>query len=98
MAKPTRPVQVRTEDGDVYMVPEETQSQAPPSYADAQADAVPSYFENTIHAPSGFDLDSDMMIEDLPSGSILIFAANLFTSFFFQFVGFLLTYLLHTSH
>jgi hypothetical protein len=51
-----------------------------------------------VHAPSGFDLGSDMIIDDLPSGSALIFAINLFTSFFFQFVGFLLTYILHTSH
>ncbi|KAH7928221.1 hypothetical protein BV22DRAFT_1005190 [Leucogyrophana mollusca] len=98
MAKPTRPVQVRTEDGSLYMVPEETQSTAPPSYAAAQADAVPPYWETTVHAPSGLDSDSGMIIEDLPSGSILAFIANLFTSFFFQFIGFLLTYLLHTTH
>lgn len=30
MAKPGRSVQVRTENGDVHTVPEETQSQAPP--------------------------------------------------------------------
>lgn len=29
-AKPSRPVQVRTEDGSVYVMPEETQSNAPP--------------------------------------------------------------------
>lgn len=29
-AKPTRPVQVRSDDGNIYMVPEETQSHAPP--------------------------------------------------------------------
>lgn len=51
-----------------------------------------------MHAPAGLDTDSGMIIDDLPSGSILTFAANLFTSFFFQFVGFLLTYLLHTTH
>ncbi|KAH7884547.1 metal homeostatis protein bsd2 [Phlebopus sp. FC_14] len=97
-AKPSRPVQVRTGDGNVYVVPEETQSIVPPSYAAAQADAVPPYWETTVHAPSGLDTDSGMVIDDLPSGSILTFAANLFTSFFFQFVGFLLTYLLHTTH
>jgi hypothetical protein len=37
-------------------------------------------------------------VDDLPAGSPFLFAANLLTSFFFQFVGFLLTYLLHTSH
>ena len=39
-----------------------------------------------------------MIIDDLPSGSIWIFALNLLISFLFQLVGFLLTYLLHTSH
>jgi len=97
-AKPTRPVQARTDDGDVYVMPEEAQSNAPPSYAAAQADAVPPYWETTIHTPSGSDTDAGMIIDDLPSGSIFIFVVNLFTSFFFQFVGFLLTYLLHTTH
>ncbi|KIJ67112.1 hypothetical protein HYDPIDRAFT_85342 [Hydnomerulius pinastri MD-312] len=97
-AKPNRPVQIRTDDGNIYMVPEEVQSTAPPSYAAAQADAAPPYWETTVHAPSGMDTDSGMIIDDLPSGSILTFVANLFTSFFFQFVGFLLTYLLHTTH
>lgn len=39
-----------------------------------------------------------MIIDDLPTGSLLVFCLNAFISFFFQFVGFLLTYLLHTSH
>ncbi|KAH0832971.1 hypothetical protein J3R83DRAFT_11949 [Lanmaoa asiatica] len=97
-AKPSRPVQVRTDDGSVYVMPEETQSNAPPSYAAAQADAVPPYWETTVHAPAGLDTDSGMIIDELPSGTIFTFVANLFTSFFFQFVGFLLTYLLHTTH
>lgn len=67
------------------------------SYLEAQADAVPPYWETTIHAP-GLDPGSDMIIDDLPTGSFLIFCLNVFISFFFQFVGFLLTYLLHTSH
>lgn len=59
---------------------------------------MPSYWETTVHAPLGFDTDVGMIIEDLPTGSLITFVANLFTSFFFQFVGFLLTYLLHTTH
>lgn len=39
-----------------------------------------------------------MIVEDLPTGSIVLFCANMFISYFFNFVGFLLTYLLHTSH
>lgn len=115
MAKPVRAKTVRTENGDVHMVPEDSSREAPPvsilkfdissavaylfqqTYADAQADTVPPYWETTVHAPSGFN-GTDLLVDDLPTGSMLIFAANFFTSFFFQFVGFLLTYLLHTSH
>jgi hypothetical protein len=68
------------------------------SYADAQADAVPPYWETTIHAPAEVQPGDDMIIDDLPSGSLWVFLVNGFISFFFQFVGFLLTYLLHTSH
>jgi hypothetical protein len=39
-----------------------------------------------------------MVIDDLPTGSLWVFTANCIISFFFQFIGFLLTYLLHTSH
>ncbi|KAK7032949.1 metal homeostatis protein BSD2 [Favolaschia claudopus] len=97
MAKPQRAQTVRTEDGQVHMVPEDNQKEAPPSYAAAQADSVPPYWDTTVHAP-GMNLGSDMIIDDLPSGSIWVFFVNMFISFFFQFVGFLLTFLLHTSH
>ncbi|KAI6004338.1 hypothetical protein EDC04DRAFT_3124133 [Pisolithus marmoratus] len=97
-AKPSAPTRVRADDGNIYMVPEEEQNVAPPSYASAQADAVPSYWENTVHAPPGLDTNAGMIIEDLPTGSTITLVANLFISFFFQFVGFLLTYLLHTTH
>ncbi|KAF9453423.1 hypothetical protein P691DRAFT_800688 [Macrolepiota fuliginosa MF-IS2] len=98
MAKPQAPRVVQTDNGDVRLVPEEVQKDAPPSYAEAQADAVPPYWETTIHAPAGTTSGTDMIIDDLPTGSFLIFCLNAFISFFFQFVGFLLTYLLHTSH
>ncbi|KAG1804844.1 uncharacterized protein HD556DRAFT_1429019 [Suillus plorans] len=91
-------VPIQTDDGSIYMVPEDTQNNAPPSYATAQADAVPPYWDTIIHAPSGMDSDAGMIVGDLPSGSILAFISNLFVSFFFQFIGFLLTYLLHTTH
>lgn len=98
VVKPASSVQIQAEDGSVYMVPEETQSTAPPSYAAAQADAVPPYWDTIVHAPSGMDTDAGMIVGDLPSGTILAFISNLFVSFFFQFIGFLLTYLLHTTH
>ncbi|EIN03694.1 hypothetical protein PUNSTDRAFT_128632 [Punctularia strigosozonata HHB-11173 SS5] len=96
-AKPGRQVPVTNEQGDVHMVPEEAQRDAPPSYASAQADAVPPYWETTVLAPgSGFG--GEMIVEDLPVGSLATFVVNCFISFFFQFVGFVMTYLLHTSH
>ncbi|KAG0697390.1 hypothetical protein DFH29DRAFT_946695 [Suillus ampliporus] len=98
VAKPASSAQIQAEDGSIYMVPEETQSAAPPSYAAAQADAVPPYWDTIVHAPAGMDTDAGMIVGDLPSGSILAFVSNLFVSFFFQFIGFLLTYLLHTTH
>lgn len=39
-----------------------------------------------------------MIVDDLPTGSWYLFAANVFISWFFQFIGFLFTYLLHTTH
>ncbi|KAF5367572.1 hypothetical protein D9758_003791 [Tetrapyrgos nigripes] len=104
MAKP-QPVQtVRTVDQDgnvnVHLVPEDSvQKEAPPSYASAQADSVPPYWETTVHVPADSDgAGSSMFIDDLPSGPVWVFFLNLVISFFFQFVGFLLTFLLHTSH
>jgi len=96
-ARPSAPVRVTNEAGESIIVPEESAKEAPPSYAVAQQDAVPQYWETTtVHAPS--TLDSEILIDDLPSGNIWIFFFNLLVSFGFQFVGFLLTFLLHTSH
>ncbi|KAF8663488.1 hypothetical protein AX16_001056 [Volvariella volvacea WC 439] len=96
-AKPGRTV--RIEDGsDIYLVPEDTRTDAPPSYASAQADAVPPYWETTIHAPFSPDAIGEMIIEGLPTGSLFSFLWNMLVSVSFQFVGFLLTYLLHTTH
>lgn len=39
-----------------------------------------------------------MVIDNLPIGSVFAFLWNLLVSVSFQFVGFLLTYLLHTTH
>lgn len=96
-AKPSRPVRV-TEGDNTYLVPEEAQKDAPPSYASAQADAVPPYWETTIHAPSTGSGPGDVIIESLPTGSLFSFLWNMLVSISFQFVGFLLTYLLHTTH
>ncbi|KAI0368702.1 hypothetical protein BV20DRAFT_969096 [Pilatotrama ljubarskyi] len=98
-AKPSKPIRITDLDGNVHLVPEEIQKETPPSYAEAQADAVPPYWETTVHAPAAaLDPDAYMIVDELPSGSLLSFIATAFVSFFFQFAGFVLTYLLHTTH
>jgi hypothetical protein len=79
-------------------VPEDARQDAPPSYASAQQDAVPPYWENTVIAPFSPDSVGEMIIDNLPTGSLFSFLWNMLVSISFQFVGFLLTYLLHTTH
>ncbi|KAJ6598932.1 hypothetical protein DFH09DRAFT_970877 [Mycena vulgaris] len=96
-AKPSRPVVIQ--DGDsTYLVPEDTRAEPPPSYASAQADAVPQYWETTVHAPFAPGTAGEMIIDSLPTGSLFSFLWNMLVSISFQFVGFLLTFLLHTTH
>ncbi|KAF8351338.1 hypothetical protein F5887DRAFT_937018 [Amanita rubescens] len=64
----------------------------------AQADAVPPYWDTTVHAPFAPDSFGEMIIDALPTGSLFSFLWNMLVSISFQFVGFLLTYLLHTTH
>jgi hypothetical protein len=96
-AKPSRPRRVQDGD-DTYIVPEDARAEAPPSYASAQADAVPPYWETTVHAPFAPASVGEMIIDSLPTGSLFSFLWNMLVSISFQFVGFLLTYLLHTTH
>lgn len=75
---------------------EHTQQDNPPTYDEAAADMSPSYY--------GMDLSStdmyydEICIEGLPVGNIANLFWNIIVSTSFQFVGFLVTYLLHTSH
>ncbi|QEU61426.1 Bsd2 [Kluyveromyces lactis] len=68
----------------------------PPTYDEAAADMAPPYY--------GIDDDgvglyyNEICIDGLPVGNIFNFLWNVVVSFSFQFVGFLLTYILHTSH
>ncbi|BDD55573.1 hypothetical protein MAP00_001073 [Monascus purpureus] len=66
------------------------------SYEEAAADATPPYWETTILAP-GISSD-EVYVDGLPVGSIFSFVWNAMISMSFQLVGFLLTYLLHTTH
>ncbi|TDL29427.1 hypothetical protein BD410DRAFT_709717 [Rickenella mellea] len=96
-AKPTLPRQLFSED-DPHVSPEDAQKDAPPSYSSAQADAVPPYWETTVHAPSSPGAAGEMVVDGLPTGVVFSFLWNLLISISFQFVGFLLTYLMHTTH
>ncbi|KAK4035354.1 hypothetical protein C8A01DRAFT_48447 [Parachaetomium inaequale] len=69
----------------------------PPSYEQAAADQAPPYWETTILAP-GLGGPDDVFIDGLPVGSFFSFAWNAMITLLFQFVGFLLTYLLHSTH
>jgi hypothetical protein len=66
------------------------------SYEQAAADATPPYWETTILAP-GMSSD-EVYVDGLPVGSVFSFVWNGMISMSFQLVGFLLTYLLHTTH
>ncbi|KAG9015489.1 hypothetical protein FRB94_000094 [Tulasnella sp. JGI-2019a] len=98
-ARPGGAVPARdTTTGGVHFAPEEVQKEAPPSYASAQADAVPPYWETTVMAPNTPHADGELVVDGLTTGSFFSFMWNLLVSMSFQFVGFLLTYLLHTTH
>ncbi|KAJ9099462.1 hypothetical protein QFC19_006077 [Naganishia cerealis] len=71
------------------------QEQHPPSYEEAAADAVPEYWESTIISPI---YEDEVFVEGLPVGNIANFVWNALVTVAFQFVGFVLCYLLHTSH
>ncbi|KAI3319840.1 hypothetical protein HD806DRAFT_250552 [Xylariaceae sp. AK1471] len=71
--------------------------EAPPTYEQAAADAAPPYWETTILAP-GLGGPDDVYIDGMPVGSVFSFIWNGMISLSFQIVGFLLTYLLHSTH
>ncbi|KAL8691457.1 MAG: hypothetical protein Q9218_003321 [Villophora microphyllina] len=76
---------------------EKLEEEKPPSYEAAAADATPPYWETTILAP-GLSSSDEVYVEGLPVGSLFSFIWNGMISMSFQLVGFLLTYLLHTTH
>ncbi|KAI1819217.1 hypothetical protein F4861DRAFT_158540 [Xylaria intraflava] len=71
--------------------------ESPPTYEQAAADAAPPYWETTILAP-GLGGPDDVYIDGMPVGSVFSFLWNGMISLSFQIVGFLLTYLLHSTH
>lgn len=75
---------------------EQRERDKPPTYEEASADMAPSYY--------GMDDDgagmyyNEICFDGLPVGNIVNLLWNMIVSVSFQFVGFLLTYILHTSH
>ena len=71
---------------------------SPQTYEQAAADATPPYWgDNTVLTPGGLSTD-EVFYEGLAVGSLFSFVWNALISLSFQLVGFLLTYLLHTTH
>ena len=58
---------------------------------------MPPYWETTIFAP-GLGGTDEVYVDGLPVGSVFSFIWNGMISSAFQLVGFLLTYLLHSTH
>lgn len=67
------------------------------TYEQAAADSAPPYWETTILAPGLGGLD-EVYVDGMPVGSVFSFIWNGMISTSFQLVGFLLTYLLHSTH
>ncbi|ODV79512.1 uncharacterized protein CANTADRAFT_35620, partial [Suhomyces tanzawaensis NRRL Y-17324] len=67
----------------------------PPTYEEAAADASPEYWESTVISPM---YEDEVFVEGLPVGNVASFVWNGLVTVAFQFVGFVLCYLLHTSH
>lgn len=71
------------------------QEQNPPPYWEAAADVVPQYWESTAVSPL---YEDEVFVDGLPVGNIANYVWNVLVTVAFQFVGFVLCYLLHTSH
>ncbi|CAI5758869.1 unnamed protein product [Candida verbasci] len=67
----------------------------PPTYEEAAADSSPEYWESTMISPM---YEDEVFVQGLPVGNIANFVWNALVTVAFQFVGFILCYLLHTSH
>ncbi|TXT08886.1 hypothetical protein VHUM_03014 [Vanrija humicola] len=101
-----RTVRQDGEDGPEF-ANEDEMKDAPPSYQTALRDAVPPYWDTTVVLPSSSSpfgpLHSsvngdEILIDGMAAGNFFGFLWNLVVSGAFQFVGFLLTYVLHTTH
>lgn len=71
------------------------EEQHPPTYEEAAADATPEYWETTMISPM---FEDEVFVKGLPVGNLANFVWNALVTVAFQLVGFILCYLLHTSH
>ncbi|KAK5172897.1 uncharacterized protein LTR77_003018 [Saxophila tyrrhenica] len=79
--------------------PGEELEEKPPTYEQAAADATPPYWETTVLSTYGASGNpDDVFVDGLLVGSLFSFVWNALISMSFQLIGFLLTYLLHTTH
>ncbi|KAI9012867.1 hypothetical protein BC832DRAFT_267639 [Gaertneriomyces semiglobifer] len=70
----------------------------PPSYADLEPrEQIPSYYETTVVA-SGVLGDGEVLIDGMPVGDNFTLIINMLISMSFDFIGFMLTAMLATSH
>jgi len=76
----------RAEQGssNPHIVPEFEQKDVPPTYAEAQLDAVPPYWDTTVLTPGAGE---DLIVEGFPPGHVFTFVTSFFISFSFQFIG-----------
>lgn len=72
-----------------------SQEQHPPTYEEAAADATPEYWETTMINPM---YEDEVFVQGLPVGNLANFVWNVLVTVAFQLIGFILCYLLHTSH
>ncbi|KAJ2721681.1 hypothetical protein GGI07_003796 [Coemansia sp. Benny D115] len=72
--------------------------EALPTYQDIygpQSNSAPPYFETAVISVGDED---ELLVEGLPVGSLAVFMVNMVVSTAFQVVGYMLTFLLHSSH
>lgn len=90
VAKPTVPRttelnQAEQGSSNVHVAPEFEQKDAPPTYHEAQQDAVPPYWDTTVLAPA--NMGDELIIEGMAPGHVFSFITSFFISFSFQFIG-----------
>ncbi|KAI9093456.1 hypothetical protein DFS34DRAFT_264242 [Phlyctochytrium arcticum] len=69
----------------------------PPTYAEAAHDTAPSYYETSVIA-NVISEDGEVLIDGMPVGDLFTYFVNMLVSMSFDFIGFLLTSILATSH